>query len=105
MPPPGRGRLRGYDAASLGVPSRGGCALFRGAGGGRFALAHASCRVAEPARRLTMLGMGMASSHAPMMFQKAQYWPRVLERIPAEARGDPPQRTPVEDATPGIIDR
>ena len=33
-----------------------------------------------------MLGMAMASSHAPMMFQKAQYWPRVVERIPAEAR-------------------
>ena len=33
-----------------------------------------------------MLGLGMASSHAPMMFQKAQYWPRVVERIPAEAR-------------------
>jgi hypothetical protein len=27
-----------------------------------------------------MLGMGMASSHAPMMFQKAQFWPRMVER-------------------------
>jgi len=33
-----------------------------------------------------MLGLGLASSHAPMMFQKAQYWPRVVDRIPAEAR-------------------
>jgi len=51
-----------------------------------------------------MLGMGMASSHAPMMFQKAQYWPRMLERIPAEARGHLPQRARIELATPAIID-
>ena len=51
-----------------------------------------------------MLGMGMASSHAPMMFQKAQYWPRVLERIPAEAREHLPQSARVEIATPAIID-
>jgi hypothetical protein len=25
-----------------------------------------------------MLGLGMASAHAPMMFQKAQYWPKHL---------------------------
>ena len=52
-----------------------------------------------------MLGMGMASSHAPMMFQKAQYWPRVLERIPAEAREHLPHSARVEIATPAIIDR
>ncbi len=33
-----------------------------------------------------MLGMGMASAQAPMMFQKAQHWPRMVERIPVEAR-------------------
>ena len=33
-----------------------------------------------------MLGLGLASSHAPMMFQKAQYWPKVVERIPKIAR-------------------
>src|SRR5437016_1697934 len=104
MPPPRRRRLRRYDAASLGVPSRGGCALFRGARGGRFALAHASCRVAEPARRLTVLGLGMASSHAPMMFQKAQYWPRVMERLQREAREQLPRSTREEIATPAIID-
>ncbi len=38
-----------------------------------------------------MLGLGMASSHAPMMFQKAQYWPRVVGRIPAEAREQLPR--------------
>ena len=51
-----------------------------------------------------MLGMGMASSHAPMMFQKAQYWPRVVERIPAEAREHLPHSARVEIATPAIID-
>jgi protocatechuate 4,5-dioxygenase beta chain len=51
-----------------------------------------------------MLGMGMASSHAPMMFQKAQYWPRVVERIPAEAREQLPRTARVEMATPAIIE-
>ena len=51
-----------------------------------------------------MLGMGMASAHAPMMFQKAQYWPRMLDRIPAEARQHLPQSARVELATPGIVD-
>ena len=51
-----------------------------------------------------MLGMGMASAHAPMMFQKAQYWPRMLDRIPAEAREHLPHSARVELATPAIID-
>jgi hypothetical protein len=51
-----------------------------------------------------MLGMGMASSHAPMMFQKAQYWPRVMERIPAEAREHIPHSMRVEVATPSIVE-
>ena len=51
-----------------------------------------------------MLGLGMASAHAPMMFQKAQYWPRVLERIPAEAREQLPRSARVELATPAIIE-
>jgi hypothetical protein len=51
-----------------------------------------------------MLGLGMASSHAPMMFQKAQYWPRVVERIPAEAREHLPHSARVEIATPAVID-
>ena len=51
-----------------------------------------------------MLGMGMASSHAPMMFQKAQDWPRVVERIPAEAREQLPRSARVEIATPAIIE-
>jgi protocatechuate 4,5-dioxygenase beta chain len=51
-----------------------------------------------------MLGLGMASSHAPMMFQKAQYWPRVVERIPAEAREHLPHSARVEIATPAIIE-
>ena len=51
-----------------------------------------------------MLGLGMASSHAPMMFQKAQYWPRVVGRIPAEAREQLPRSAREEIATPAIID-
>jgi hypothetical protein len=51
-----------------------------------------------------MLGLGMASSHAPMMFQKAQYWPRVLTRIPEEAREHLPHSARVEIATPSIIE-
>ena len=51
-----------------------------------------------------MLGMGLASSHAPMMFQKALYWPRMLERIPAEAREHLPHSARVELATPAIVD-
>ena len=51
-----------------------------------------------------MLGMGMASAHAPMMFQKAQYWPRMLDRIPPEARQHLPHSARVELATPAIIE-
>jgi protocatechuate 4,5-dioxygenase beta chain len=51
-----------------------------------------------------MLGLGMASAHAPMMFQKAQYWPRMVERIPLEAREHLPHSARVELATPAIID-
>ena len=51
-----------------------------------------------------MLGLGMASSHAPMMFQKAQFWPRVVERIPPEAREQLPKSARVEIATPSIIE-
>ena len=51
-----------------------------------------------------MLRFGMASSHAPMMFQKAQYWPRVVERIPPEAREQLPKSARVEIATPAIIE-
>jgi hypothetical protein len=51
-----------------------------------------------------MLGLGLASSHAPMMFQKAQYWPRVVERIPPEAREHLPKSARVEIATPSIIE-
>jgi protocatechuate 4,5-dioxygenase beta chain len=47
----------------------------------------------------------MASSHAPMMFQKAEYWPRVVERIPAEAREQLPKSARLEIATPAIIER
>jgi Catalytic LigB subunit of aromatic ring-opening dioxygenase len=51
-----------------------------------------------------MLGMGMASSHAPMMFQKAQYWPRMVDRIPPEAREQLPHSARVEIATPAIVE-
>ena len=51
-----------------------------------------------------MLGMGMASSHAPMMFQKAQYWPRVMERLQREAREQLPRSAREEIASPAIIE-
>jgi protocatechuate 4,5-dioxygenase beta chain len=51
-----------------------------------------------------MLGLGLASAHAPMMFQKAQYWPRVLERIPPEAREHLPRSARVELASPALIE-
>jgi hypothetical protein len=51
-----------------------------------------------------MLGMGMASAHAPIMFQEAQYCPRMVERIPPEAREHLPHSARVELATPAIID-
>src|SRR5262245_1475895 len=58
----------------------------------------------SPPRRRVMLGLGMASSHAPMMFQKAEYWPRMADRIPKEAREHLPHSARVELATPAIID-
>jgi protocatechuate 4,5-dioxygenase beta chain len=39
-----------------------------------------------------------------MMFQKAQYWPRMLQRIPAEAREHLPHSARVELASPAIIE-
>jgi hypothetical protein len=51
-----------------------------------------------------MLGLGMASSHAPMMFQKAQYWPRVMERLQREAREQLPKSAREEIASPAIIE-
>jgi protocatechuate 4,5-dioxygenase beta chain len=39
-----------------------------------------------------------------MMFQKAEYWPRMVERIPEEARQHLPHSARVELATPAIID-
>lgn len=51
-----------------------------------------------------MLGLGMASAHAPMMFQKAQYWPRVVERIPAQAREHLPHSARVEIGSPAVVE-
>jgi protocatechuate 4,5-dioxygenase beta chain len=51
-----------------------------------------------------MLGLGMASAHAPMMFQKAQYWPRVVERIPAKAREHLPHSARVEIDSPAVVE-
>ena len=51
-----------------------------------------------------MLGLGMASAHAPMMFQKAQYWPRMLERIPPAAREQLPTSARLELGSPTIIE-
>jgi hypothetical protein len=39
-----------------------------------------------------------------MMFQKAQYWPRMVERIPAEARKHLRHSARVELASPTLIE-
>jgi protocatechuate 4,5-dioxygenase beta chain len=39
-----------------------------------------------------------------MMFQKAQYWPKVVDRIPPEARVHMPKNMREEVATPAIIE-
>src|SRR5258708_26325246 len=46
----------------------------------------------------------MAASRAPMMFQKAQYGPRVVGRIPAEAGEQLPRSAREEIASPAIIE-
>jgi hypothetical protein len=39
-----------------------------------------------------------------MMFQKAEYWPKMVGRIPPEAREHLPHSARVELATPAVID-
>jgi len=51
-----------------------------------------------------MLGLGMASAHAPMMFQTREYWPRSFDRLPPETRDSLPHSAKVEAATPAIMD-
>src|SRR5258708_33981486 len=51
-----------------------------------------------------MLGLGLAATHAPMMLQTAQYWTKVVDRIPKVAREHLPQSARVEIATPSIIE-
>jgi protocatechuate 4,5-dioxygenase beta chain len=50
------------------------------------------------------LGLGMASSHAPGMFRKAEDWPKALERMPDHIRNHLPYTAKLEVETPGIIE-
>jgi protocatechuate 4,5-dioxygenase beta chain len=51
-----------------------------------------------------MLELGLASSHAPMMFQRAEHWPKLLERLRPEVRDSLPLNARLEVETPGVID-
>jgi len=43
-----------------------------------------------------MLGLGLASSHAPGMWRAPEEWPRVVDRMSAEVRGHLPHSAKVE---------
>src|SRR6266849_10177890 len=43
-----------------------------------------------------MLGLGLASSHAPGMWRAPEEWPKILERMSAEARSHLPHSAKVE---------
>ncbi|HTE84517.1 MAG TPA: hypothetical protein VK821_07275 [Dehalococcoidia bacterium] len=51
-----------------------------------------------------MLELGLASSHAPMMFQRAEHWPKLLERLRPEVRESLPFNAKLEVGTPGVIE-
>jgi catalytic LigB subunit of aromatic ring-opening dioxygenase len=51
-----------------------------------------------------MLELGLASSHAPIMFQPREFWPRILERLPPDVRDSLPPSARLELETPGIIE-
>src|SRR5262249_31291109 len=46
-----------------------------------------------------MLGLGLASSHAPGMWRAPEEWPRVLDRMPPEVRDHLPYTAKVEIET------
>src|SRR5262245_2913672 len=48
-----------------------------------------------------MLGLGLASSHAPAMFEPLEMWPRVDERMPPYMRERQPPTAALE--TPAVI--
>jgi Catalytic LigB subunit of aromatic ring-opening dioxygenase len=51
-----------------------------------------------------MLELGLASSHAPIMFQPREFWPHILERLRPEVRDSLPHNARLELETPGIIE-
>jgi len=48
-----------------------------------------------------MLGLGLASSHAPGMFESADRWPLVYSRIPEYTKDSQPHTAKLE--TPEVI--
>ncbi len=53
---------------------------------------------------MDVLGLGLASSHAPGMWRSAEEWPKFFERMPPEIRNHLPYSAKVEIETPGIIE-
>lgn len=45
-----------------------------------------------------MIGMGIATSHAPAVFCPAEWWPKVYEGVPEYMRGSQPPTAPLETA-------
>ena len=48
-----------------------------------------------------MLGLGLASSHAPALFRPAEVWPQIYAAIPEYMKGSQPH-TAIEE-TPTVI--
>jgi hypothetical protein len=51
-----------------------------------------------------MLGLGLASSHAPGMWRPAEEWPKSLERRPPEVRNHLPYTAKLEMESPELIE-
>ena len=51
-----------------------------------------------------MLGLGLASSHAPGMFRRKEDWPRLLNGLPPEIKGSLPHSAKVELESPEMIE-
>ena len=49
-----------------------------------------------------MLGLGLASSHAPAMFEPKEMWPVVYSRRPEDTKDSQPHRARLE--TPEVIE-
>jgi hypothetical protein len=55
----------------------------------------------KTAKEVFMLGLGLASSHAPAMFEPKERWPLVYSRIPEYTKASQPHTAKLE--TPAVI--